>query len=672
MKRDGYSLNRRLEVWLGLFTFLVLSACQGVDISPSLTAIAAAPTKTPTTEETPTPSPTVATFLDYEIVYEEARCRFRRPLGADIECGYLIVPEDRTQPDSPLVRLHIATIKSTNPNPAPDPIVYLEGGPGGSPLEFLWLTYGLRFETLTENHDLILVDQRGIGLSEPSLKCPEISEAQYEILGDPLPPAESSRFIFDAIIDCRNRLVSEGINLAAYNSAANAADINDLRKALRYNEWNLYGTSYGTRLALTIMRDYGGLGGIRSVILDSPYPLEANLYTASPAHGDRAIQHLFNRCAAEAECEATYPDLETVFFEVANHLAETPMMVTVTDPFTGEKRDMSVGDDDIIGFLFQILYASEIIPSIPQMIYDLQAGDFETFGLIEGSLLAELDLISYGMHYSVQCHEEIPFTEPGDIQAAAEAYPRLLPMFSDSSGELMTEICNAWGAGTTPAFENEPVQSDLPTLIIAGEFDPITPSAWGKQIASNLSNSFFFEIPGAGHGAGFSGDCAHRLIESFLSAPTASPNANCLSEISFAFMTPGTEIPLVAYTNDFFDIQGVVPEGWEEMMPGTYTKGTAAMIQQAGPPGIDADRLLRIMLRALEVEGTPEMVDTHETEILSWDLYELEVRGANIDLAVAEGERPYIIILQATNSQRELFYQQIFLPALDALRPFEE
>ncbi|MCA9925859.1 MAG: alpha/beta fold hydrolase, partial [Anaerolineales bacterium] len=286
-----------------LFTLILmffLAACNGNEPTPTPTAttavIAEQPTDTPTAAPTATetavpaptdtPEPTNTPEPAYEPVFETAACQFDEPEGHDVTCGYLIVPEDRSQPNK-TIRLHVAIFASESDNPAPDPVVYLEGGPGGDALEAMPFTFDDNFAPLLADRDVIIFDQRGTGYSEPSLACPESIEADLDIIDEVVPLEEEIDISLDAAAACYNRLVDEGVNLAAYNSLENAADVNDLRIALGYDEWNLYGISYGTKLAMTTMRDHPE--GIRSVILDSPYPLSVSLTEDFPANAARAF-----------------------------------------------------------------------------------------------------------------------------------------------------------------------------------------------------------------------------------------------------------------------------------------------------------------------------------------------------------------------------------------------
>ena len=175
--------------------------------------------------------------------------------------------------------------------------------------------------------DLVFFDQRGTGYSEPSLACPEFIDLTLDILDDDLSLAQGNQRQLEALAACGDRLLQEGIDLTAYNSAENAADVADLRLVLGYEEWNLYGVSYGTRLAQTIVRDHPE--GIRSIILDSAYPLAANIQLETAVNADRAFALFFAGCAADPACAVAYPDLEQVFAELVVQLNESPLVVQV-------------------------------------------------------------------------------------------------------------------------------------------------------------------------------------------------------------------------------------------------------------------------------------------------------------------------------------------------------
>jgi pimeloyl-ACP methyl ester carboxylesterase len=502
-------------------------------------------------EETPPPSTATATLApstptetpdqQSELpVFDAAECQFEVPPGRTVECGYLTVPENRSQPDGPTIRLHVAIFRTQNDYPAPDPIVYLAGGPGENSLKAVPLVFDLRFAPLLTNRDFIMFDQRGVGCSEPALDCPELTQLAYDTIDQHLSVEESAALRTEAVSKCHDRLVSEGVNLAAYTSAESAADVNDLRRALGYEEWNLFGASYGTKLALTTMRDFPD--GIRSVVLDSSYPLQVDLYAETPANATRASAVLFDGCAADVACDSAYPELETVFFEVVEELNETPITVSITNPLTAETFENAVvSGDEVIRLLFQSLYSTEIIPFLPRIIYDAHSNSFDLMALILGSFLANVDFVSMGMQFSVQCGEEVAFSSEEEIAAGVEAYPDIKDFFDTgaTSGRAMLTICEIWGAKEAAPIENEPVSSDIPTLVLSGEYDPITPPAWGELVAENLDNSFYFEFPGLGHHVSISHECPLRMTLAFIDGPKTRPDASCLA----AMTGPGFVVP---------------------------------------------------------------------------------------------------------------------------------
>ena len=582
-----------------------------------------------------------------------------------VECGYLTVPEDRSQSGGATIRLHVGVFRTQSDEKAPDPIVYLAGGPGENALELVPLIFNQRFAPFLGDRDFIIFDQRGTGLSQPALDCPEQLEAVLDALDRNLSVEEQLTLETEAILVCHDRLVSEGINLAAYTSAENAADLNELRQALGYDEWNLYGLSYGTRLALTTIRDFPE--GIRSVILDSSYPLQVNIYTTLAANARRGFNVLFEGCADNPIYDGAYPELEAAFFGLVEQLTETPVTISITNPLTGESFDKLMSGTRLIVFLFESLYSVEIIPLLPQIISDASDGDFDTLAFLEGTFLASLEFVSAGMQFSVQCGEELHFTTQQELRAAAAAYPEL----RDSLVLPISTVCPTWGAREADPIENERVISNIPTLVLAGEYDPVTPPAWGQIVAEDLSNSFYFKFPGVGHGAFFSGECPLSVALAFLSDPNTEPDGSCISGMTGpAFVVHEPEIALVPFTEELFGIKGVVPEGWIKISPGSYGRSALGLISmvQLAVPATSANQLVQGLTAQLGLGNVPESVGNREAVGLTWVLYEAEARGVLYDFALAEdGTRTYLILLQSTGSERDFYYAEVYLPAIKAL-----
>jgi len=434
-----------------------------------------------------------------------------------VSCGLLHVPEDRTAgEDSPMLQLfviRIAIIPILHQRNAP--IVYLEGGPGvaaSASLEEL-LSSTLRFD-----HELILIDQRGTGLSLPSLNCPEIDEATSE----------------DPLAECRARLVETGIDLAAYNSAANAHDVQDLLTALDLPAANVYGVSYGTRLALTLARDFPQR--LRAIILDGVSPPQAQALAEQAANGNRAFEQLFADCAASPQCSQAYPDLRDSFNHVIDTLNQEPAEIAHLQSFEATWMD----GEAWINTVFDLLYKTSLLPGLPAMISAHAAGEYR----YEEHLLtdAKLDLLlpdsrlkyddySEGMYYSVICAEDVPFERADDVIAAGAQLPPRIDAVLTKAVMQTFDHCHVWDVPAADASEKLPVVSDIPALLFSGAYDPITPPAWAEAAAQSLSNSWHFVFPAAGHGALGSSDCADWLALQFLAQPSAGPDGSCIEEL---------------------------------------------------------------------------------------------------------------------------------------------
>ncbi|MEX1252897.1 MAG: alpha/beta fold hydrolase [Dehalococcoidia bacterium] len=488
---------------------------------------ASAPAPTPTISPTPGPTPSPGER------YERIACPFDVPLGRLIECGYLRVPENRNDPQSRHIELAVAVAKSDSPDPRPDPIVYLEGGPGGSILKIAPQAFEGWFSPFVAERDVIMFDQRGIGRSKPALDCPEFNDAYVDAVERGVRRQAFSDLIVGAMASCHERLAAREIDLSAYNSAESAADLQDLRLALGYEQWNLYGISYGTRLGLTAMRDYPQ--GIRSVILDSSYPPQADLYAELVPNARRAFNELFEGCRQDGACNAAYPDLERVVFEVAARLDAEPADLSVWNPATDKTIEAKMSGDVFLSSLFQALYSTDANAYLPAIVYAAYEGDVEPLTPLLGDLFFVHDSLSTGMHYSVQCREEVPFSSAENVAAAAQADAGL----AHALGEPIFVICEDWGVAQPDPKENQPVRSEIPTLVLAGEYDPITPPAWGRLVSDDLTNSFFFEFPNVGHGASVADICPLLMTLAFLDNPTASPDSSCIAEMP----PPDFELP---------------------------------------------------------------------------------------------------------------------------------
>jgi metal-dependent hydrolase (beta-lactamase superfamily II)/pimeloyl-ACP methyl ester carboxylesterase len=473
----------------------------------------------------PTPEPTATTPqpVDYEPLFEQAACKSSFPPGYKVECGYLIVPEERNRPDSSTIRLHVAIFRSANPEPESDPVVHLVGGPGGSLLDAAPFYLQAGGGRILENRDYILFNQRGTRYADPSLECPGQVEFGLELAEQQLSWREREALEIDFLLDCQEHLVSEGANLAAYNSIENAADVADLVRALGYDQANLYGISYGTKLALEVMRDHSQQ--IRSVILDSVYPPQVDLNEEIATSAHRAFTTLFEGCAADTECDAKYPDLERVFYQTVDELNASPTTVKVK----GGTLDAWLDGDILLDAVFGTLYRTDALRWLPLMITEASKGNYEPLHT-PLEVMADKGGISWGMYHSMQCREETAFEDhERALQLSAGLPPQVVEHFASP---FAYTLCSSWQSGKAAAIEDEPVHSDIPALVLSGQYDPVTPPSWAEQAAETLSRSFYYDFPGVGHGVMRSNKCGLEIGLQFLADPTIEPDTSCLQELT--------------------------------------------------------------------------------------------------------------------------------------------
>lgn len=483
---------------------------------------------------------------DYAPYFIPTPCPF--PPIERVDCGQLIVPEDRENPEAASIQLSVAILRAAGGG-LPDPVIYLSGGPGGAAVLNLerWIESPIR-----QSRDMILIDQRGTGFSRPSLNCPEIE------LNDP-------GLFVSPVSACRQRLLEEGVNLSAYTSAASAADINDLRVALGYEQVNLYGVSYGTRLALTVIRDYPGT--VRSAVLDSVFPPEVDALEDRAENRFNAFKALFDACAANPACQARYPDLENTFYDVVARYNAAPVELSLWQ--LGFQFQRQITGNDIADALFNGMYNTEALPLMPLGIEllatannsddqimgfnilrgfytpDILAGNFPDFSsdIIESEQVrqyirdyGQIDLAE-GMNLSVDCSEEFPFSDPDETaRLGIEIVPEELTDYLFMTVQSSQFRCSSWGVDSAEDIEDQPVQSDVPTLLLSGLFDPVTPLPWAMSASDNLSNSQMVLFPYGGHGVSVTDDCAANLVAAFFEAPTNPLDSTCaLAESSIPF-----------------------------------------------------------------------------------------------------------------------------------------
>jgi pimeloyl-ACP methyl ester carboxylesterase len=447
--------------------------------------------------------------------FEPAPCPVPTAPGERIDCGALIVAERRGTATSRTIRLPVVIFRSRAEWPAPDPLVFITGGPGGS--NVAGRTSGRRNPFLDER-DYILLEPRGARHAEPALGCPAVNDLTGEIAAGRLPGEAGSAALVEAARECRQALVTSGIDLDAYTTAASADDLEDLRRALALPAWNLYGLSYGTRVALTLLRRHPD--GVRSVVLDSVLPPEVNFDEAASVNLVRALNAVFDGCAVDRDCGRAFPDLRERFAALVARADRTPLPVDLGNAALLGR--VTARGAQVVDAVYAALHDPEAIPRIPRLVADAVAGRYEGIAtLIAGNQGPSSS--AWGLRYSIWCADEAPFHDPQRV--AAQVSPAL-GLGGIDERTVPPGLCAAWNVAPSPAEENTRVRSAVPALVFAGEFDPDTPPQWGRQILEGMPAAFYVEMRGRSHGAAFNA-CGAEIVAAFLRAPSSPPPVGC-------------------------------------------------------------------------------------------------------------------------------------------------
>ena len=434
-------------------------------------------------------------------------CALTSPTGnqVDARCGTLSVPEDRAHPDGRQLDLHIAVIPAIKRDPEPDPLFMLAGGPGQSALESFPAMIARMFQ-IHEDRDIVLVDQRGTGKSNP-LRC---LDPENELLTD-----EQALEILKA---CPDTLEAD---LRFYTTEIAMTDLDEVRLALGYDLINLYGASYGTRAALTYLRMFPE--HVRTVTLDAVVDPEFVIFVNAAEDGQAALETLFGRCAADEACSAAFPDLRGEFESLLARLDESPAEITMPHPLTTEPLDITVTREMITNMVFNTLYVPDLAATLPLSIHTAYA-DGNFVPLISQAYLVNAGLYE-GVFYAVTCTEDAPLISPEEAASRSEG-----SVFGDRTLDFVS-ICAEWPQGeVSPEFRSL-VESQVPMLIFSGAADPITPPRYAEEVSKSMSNSLHLIFPSMGHG-NLSSQCSLNIFNEFLnSASSEGLDASCLEAL---------------------------------------------------------------------------------------------------------------------------------------------
>jgi len=446
---------------------------------------------------------------------------------SDGYCGTLDVWEDRVAKAGRKIPLKIVVLPALKQKFAPDPVFFLAGGPGQGAAD---LAGQLQepFRNFEMDRDLVFVDQRGTGKSNP-LECrPAKGEEEDD---DDSPMVRNLRACLDSY--------QGKADVTKYTTSIAMDDLDDVRQFLGYAKINLFGVSYGTRAAIVYARRHAA--STRAVILDSVAPTNMQLPLYMARDGQRAMDLLFRDCEKDPGCNQRFPNLRDRLKTLLDRLGAHPQHVRYVHPRTGLEKELDVKRLTVGSILFASLYSPETASLVPLLIEEAEKGNFTGMLALGAAYDPLSESMALGMHFSVVCSEDASIIKPGSVERETAG-----TFLGPEMAELRLKPCEFWPRGQVEAayFENAP--SDVPALILSGDLDPITPAVWGRQIAAEWKNSKQIVVPGTGHGA-WQSKCVIKLMSQFLNAgSTANLDSSCVEHVKRPpfFLGPSGPDPL--------------------------------------------------------------------------------------------------------------------------------
>lgn len=444
--------------------------------------------------------------------------------GLRAQCHSIEVPENTERTSARQIEVHFAVLSSPNPRAANPPLVLLVGGPGQaamtSGVPIAELLRGVR-----QSHDIVLVDQRGTGRSNP-LRCHD----------ERLPFASRYGHVPSAA-EIRSCLESLDADTTQYTTAAAVFDLERVRRALGYPEWSLWGASYGTRVAIEYARQYPAR--VARLVLDGVAPLELKLPLHFARDGQASLEALQRACEASESCRAAFPSLFGQVKRLVMTIDARGQSISVTHPHRGTRESVHLTREGFLGGLRGLLYSPELSAVLPYALEQAEKhGDWGPYITATSVLMesAAEAAVHQGMYLSVICAEDVPRISDAEAQTSARD-----SVFGTSMVEQARALCQHWVSKDFPESFFEARQVTQPALILSGGRDPATPPRWGQLIARDTPQSIHVTVNEASHGVTSLG-CAPGVIEEFLTSPEPlSIDTTCLSKWSApAFFTRAT------------------------------------------------------------------------------------------------------------------------------------
>ena len=411
------------------------------------------------------------------------------------------------------------------------PLLYIAGGPGGAAMLGAddvgeWLEW---LDEVGWANDVVFYDQRGVGLSQPLLDCPELLTARRALLPKNIAAEDLGQRLRAEGEACKRRLEADGHDFAVFTTPANAVDAADLMRAINpRKQWDLYGISYGTRVALELMRRESER--LHAVVLDSVYPPDIHFELADPWLLERLFGLLGRVCELIGGCDYSPAEIAQFLRQALAVLQEKPLRIKAQDPYTGSEMDVVYRAEDFAWLLFEAAYRWDRLADLPQLIVEVAGGKrpLALRELVQDSLATQLDpSFSDAIASAVDCNDAYDLGAD-EMAEMSERFERVANLVEH---DWEYHYCRFWKATDSGIAFRQAVKSAVPTLILAGEFDPVTPPHWAEETVEQLENAVLFEFPGIGHGALDSHACALELVNAFLKAPQFGPTPECVNAL---------------------------------------------------------------------------------------------------------------------------------------------
>lgn len=419
----------------------------------------------------------------------------------DALCGQHEVYEDRVKNTGRKIKLNVMVLPALSDKPAPDPIFYLQGGPGGAATSVAGASF---IAQLHRTRDVVLLDQRGTGKSNP-LQC--------NFRGDP----KEMRGYFveglttESVKTCRAEL-EKNADLRLYTTTLAMADLDDVRAALGYDKVNVYGGSYGSTTALSYLNLYPQ--HVRTVTISGIAPPDSPLPLSFGQSVEHALNRLFDDCAADEKCKGAFPDLRKDWATVVANVSKGPVTFDALNPFTQQKQPVTMTREGFAELIRLVLYNPTIMSLLPASIHEMSQGDYSHFAFYSYQLQRGTDSgIARGMQLSVMCVEDIPFLKETEIQSAMGG-----TFYGADKAHAYIKACEQWPRGEMPVKFRQPIKSDLPVLMLSGELDPVTPPDLATPLLRWLPNGRQVMMHYATH---YSYDCQEKLAREFIELGSA-------------------------------------------------------------------------------------------------------------------------------------------------------